>query len=130
MSNELSIAIKENVIRIVTIAPQGRLDTLRALEFRKQLQAVLDDGVKNLVLDLSQTPFLDSAGMAVLVGALKQCRERGGDAQMVWPQAEPVRRILALTKFDRVFEMKDSAEEALSSFSHNPGGALYGMAIK
>lgn len=116
MSNGFSIAVKEEVIRIVTIAPQGRLDMLRALEFRKQLQAVLDSGVKNLVLDLSETPFLDSAGMAVLVSALKQCRERGGDARMVWPQAEPVKRILTLTKFDRVFEMKTSVEEALASF--------------
>jgi len=35
---------------------------------------------------------------------------------MVWPEAEPVRRILALTKFDRVFQMKASVEEALASF--------------
>ena len=116
MSTGFDIAVKEEIIRIVTIAPQGRLDMLRALEFRKQLQAVLDSGAKNLVLDLSETPFLDSAGMAVLVSALKQCRERGGDARMVWPQAEPVKRILTLTKFDRVFEMKTSVEEALASF--------------
>lgn len=116
MSGGFTVAVKEDVIRIVTIAPQGRLDTLRALEFRKQLQTVLDSGIKNLVLDLSQTPFLDSAGMAVLVSALKQCRERGGDARMVWPQAEPVKRILTLTKFDRVFDMKASVEEALASF--------------
>ncbi|MCE7982986.1 MAG: anti-sigma factor antagonist [Caldilinea sp. CFX5] len=116
MSNEFTVAVKENVVRIVTIAPQGRLDTLRALEFRKQVQAVLDSGARNLVLDLSQTPFLDSAGMAVLVSALKQCREQGGDARMVWPQAEPVKRILSLTKFDRIFEMKNSVQEAVASF--------------
>ncbi len=111
-----NLSITEDVIRIVTIAPQGRLDTVRAVEFRKQVQGVIDSGVKNLVLDLSQTPFLDSAGMAVLVSALKQCREHGGDARMVWPQAEPVRRILSLTKFDRVFQMKASVEEAVASF--------------
>ncbi len=116
MSGEFAVAVQENVVRIVTIAPQGRLDTLRALEFRKQVQAVLDSGAKNLVLDLSQTPFLDSAGMAVLVSALKQCREQGGDARMVWPQAEPVKRILSLTKFDRIFEMKNSVQEAVASF--------------
>ncbi len=117
MSSEINqISIKEDVKRIVTIAPQGRLDTVRALDFKKQLQSVIDSGVKNIVLDLSQTPFLDSAGMAALVSALKQCRERGGDARMVWPEAEPVRRILALTKFDRVFQMKASVEEALASF--------------
>lgn len=116
MSSEFSVAVKENVVRIVTLAPQGRLDTLRALEFRQQVQKILDGGVKHLVLDLSQTPFLDSAGMAVLVSALKQCREQGGDARMVWPQAEPVKRILSLTKFDRIFEMKNSVQEAVASF--------------
>lgn len=116
MSSEFSIAVQENIVRIVTVAPQGRLDTLRALEFRKQVQVLLDGGVKNLVLDLSQTPFLDSAGMAVLVSALKQCREQGGDARMVWPQAEPVKRILSLTKFDRIFDMKNSVQEAVASF--------------
>lgn len=116
MSGEFAMAVKENVVRIVTIAPQGRLDTLRALEFRKQVQTILDSGVKNVVLDLSETPFLDSAGMAVLVSVLKQCREQGGDARLVWPQAEPVKRILSLTKFDRIFEMKTSVQEAVASF--------------
>jgi anti-anti-sigma factor len=117
MSHASTTEIRENIIRIVTVAPRGRLDTLRALEFRQQIQQLIDDGVKNLVLDLSETPFLDSAGMAVLVSALKQCRERGGDARMVWPKSEPVKRILSLTKFDRVFDMKDSVSDALASFS-------------
>ena len=103
MHEDATTEFKENIIRIVTIAPRGRLDTVRALEFRKQVQEVIEGGAKNLVLDLSETPFLDSAGMAVLVSALKQCRQRGGDARMVWPQSEPVKRILSLTKFDRVF---------------------------
>ncbi len=117
MHEDATTEFKENIIRIVTIAPRGRLDTVRALEFRKQVQEVIEDGVKNLVLDLSETPFLDSAGMAVLVSALKQCRQRGGDARMVWPQSEPVKRILSLTKFDRVFEMKNSVADAVASFS-------------
>ena len=117
MHEDATTEFKENIIRIVTIAPRGRLDTVRALEFRKQVQEVIEGGAKNLVLDLSETPFLDSAGMAVLVSALKQCRQRGGDARMVWPQSEPVKRILSLTKFDRVFEMKNSVADAVASFS-------------
>jgi anti-anti-sigma factor len=117
MQEDAPTEFKENIIRIVTIAPRGRLDTVRALEFRKQVQEVIEGGVKNLVLDLSETPFLDSAGMAVLVSALKQCRQQGGDARMVWPQSEPVKRILSLTKFDRVFEMKNSVADAVASFS-------------
>lgn len=117
MHKDITTEFTENVVRIVTIAPRGRLDTLRAMEFRKQVQELIEGGVKNLVLDLSETPFLDSAGMAVLVSALKQCRERGGDARMVWPESDPVKRILSLTKFDRVFEMKNSVADAIASFS-------------
>lgn len=116
MTNEITVNRKENTIRIVTLAPETRLDAFSAPKFREEVQTLLDDGIIYLVFDLSRTPFLDSAGMAALVSALKQCRQRGGDVRMVWPQAEPVKRILALTKFDRVFEMKTSATEALGSF--------------
>lgn len=116
MSNDLNIAVREDVVRIITIAPAGRLDAFSAAPFREKIQGLLANGVNQLVIDLSQTPFLDSAGMAALVSALKQCRQRGGDVRMVWPRAEPVKRILALTKFDRVFEMKDTVEEAIKSF--------------
>ena len=116
MTNEIKVGLKENVIRIVTLAPDSRLDAFSAPKFREKVQNLLENGVKYLVLDLSRTPFQDSAGMAALVSALKQCRQLGGDVRMVWPQAEPVKRILSLTKFDRVFEMKTSVEEALSSF--------------
>ena len=116
MIDEMKMAIREDVIRIVTLAPEGRLDAFSAPKFRAKVQCLIEQGAKHLVLDLSQTPFLDSAGMAALVSALKQCRERGGDVRMVWPQAEPVKRILALTKFDRVFVMAMSAEEAVHSF--------------
>ncbi|MCX6048087.1 MAG: STAS domain-containing protein [Chloroflexi bacterium] len=116
MTNQMNIAIHENVVRIVTVAPEGRLDAFSAPKFREKVLSLIADGVKYIVLDLSQTPFMDSAGMAALVSALKQCRQLGGDVRMVWPQADPVKRILSLTKFDRVFEMKNTVEEAVSSF--------------
>ena len=116
MTTAPSMNIREDVIRIVTIAPEGRLDAFSAAAFRAKVHELMANDIKHLVLDLSQTPFLDSAGMAALVSALKQCRQQGGDVRMVWPQAEPVKRILALTKFDRVFAMKMSVEEAVASF--------------
>ena len=116
MTHEINSSSNENIVRIVTVAPEGRLDAFSAPKFREKIQNLIDNGFKYLVLDLSKTPFMDSAGMAALVTALKQCRQRGGDVRMVWSQAEPVKRILALTKFDRVFEMKASVDEAFSSF--------------
>jgi len=113
----MNIEITEHVIRIVVIAPRDRVDSFTAPDLRERLHAILDDGGKNLVIDLSQTPFLDSAGMAVLVSALKRSRQLDGDTKLVWPQQEAARRVLHLTKFDRVFDMTDTAEAAIVRFS-------------
>ena len=116
MNSTLTMNVQEEITRIVTITITTRLDAFSAPEFRAQMQALFAQGVRHLVIDLSQTPFLDSAGIAVLVSALKQCRQRGGDVRLVSPQFEPVKRIFELTKFDRVFELKASAQEAIAAF--------------
>ena len=81
-----------------------------------RLDELLESGAQRFVLDLSEVPFLDSAGMAVLVSLLKRARQGGGDVRLVWPAEEGARRILRLTKFDRVFSMADSVAMALSDF--------------
>lgn len=116
MNSTLTMDVHEEITRIVTVTINTRLDAFSAPDFRMQIQELFAHGVKYLVIDLSQTPFLDSAGIAVLVSALKQCRQRGGDVRLVMPQFEPVKRIFELTKFDRVFEMKASAQEAVAAF--------------
>lgn len=116
MNNILDLGIEEVATKIVTITVKQRLDLFRAQEFRNQMQKLFDEGVSHMVIDLSQADFLDSAGMAALVSALKQCRQRNGDVRLVTPQSEAVKRTLELTKFDRVFEMKSSAQEAVASF--------------
>lgn len=113
------VDVSEQLIRIVTVAPRDRIDAMSAPDLRKQLQTYLDEGVSHFVIDLATVPFLDSAGMAVLVSVLKRARMAGGDVKLVWPQLEAARRILHLTKFDRVFSMAEGAEQARQSFLAN-----------
>jgi anti-anti-sigma factor len=77
---------------------------------RAELDRLFNDGVKHFIVDLSQTPFMDSAGMAVLVTLLRRCRQTGGSVKLVWPRSEPVRRTLQLTQFDRIFEFVQPGE--------------------
>lgn len=112
----MNIEVSEHIIRIVVVAPKDRVDAFSSPDLRQRLQDLIDNGAQNLVVDLSEVPFLDSAGMAVLVSALKRSRQAGGDVRLVWPQKEEAKRILRLTKFDRVFDMADHASEAIRSF--------------
>jgi anti-sigma B factor antagonist len=100
----MKIVINEQVQRTVTVAPQDRLDAFSAPQLRAQLEQLMESGVNDFIIDLSQTPFMDSAGMAVLVSLLRRSRQLGGRVRLVWPRSEPVRRTLQLTQFDRIFE--------------------------
>jgi anti-anti-sigma factor len=112
----MEIFITDHTVRIVVVAPQDRVDAFSVGELRERLDQLLAEGAHMIVIDLSKVPFLDSAGMAVLVSALKRARQANGDVKLVWPKEEAAQRILRLTRFDRVFSMADSPEAAISSF--------------
>ena len=116
MTRQLDVTIREEQIRVVVVEPRGWIDTFTVGPLREQLDALLDAGQTNLVIDLSGVTFLDSAGMAAFVSVYKRTRQAGGDTHLVWPQEEAVRRILRLTSFDRVFTMFDTAENAVRGF--------------
>lgn len=116
---ELSVA--EHAIPISILTLHGRLDTASAPELRTRLEGILAGGTVRLVVDLSSVSFMDSAGLAGLVWALKQARLRGGDVKLVEPTAPAVWRVLQLTLFDRVFDIAQSADQARARFTSDHG---------
>lgn len=112
----MEIVIREHIVRVLVVAPVGRLDAFAAPAMREKLAATLTDPVLRVVIDLSQTDFLDSAGMAVLVSALKSARGSGGDVHLVRPSANAAMRVLLLTKFDKVFRIFDDEASAVGAF--------------
>jgi anti-anti-sigma regulatory factor len=54
--------------------------------------------------------------MALLVSLLNRVRRVAGDVKLIWPQDETARLIVNLARFDRVFEITNSVENALESF--------------
>jgi len=111
----MDIQITERITRIVIVSLGARLDAFNAPELRQHFQNLLDDGAVQFVLDLRRVDFMDSAALAALISLLKQARQASGDVQMIVPESEGARRILTLTKFDRVFNLVNSIEDALKT---------------
>jgi anti-anti-sigma factor len=112
----MEVLVQTSSNQIVTVAPQGRFDAFNAPMVRQIFDQLLVENLANFVIDLTNISFLDSAGMAVLVGLLKQARQNKGNVKLVWPQEEAACRILSLTRFDKVFEMVTSVETGIASF--------------
>lgn len=112
----MKIVVTEHVIRIVVLAPEGRIDAFSAPELRKKVDTLFDENVSRFVFDLTNVEFMDSAGMAVLVSALKRARQKEGDVILIKPKSEATMRILLLTKLDRVFNIVTDVGQAVEAF--------------
>jgi anti-sigma B factor antagonist len=113
----MQIHVTEHIVRTTILATNERIDAFSAPVLRNQIHETLANQCYRVVIDLSDVPFLDSAGMAALVSGLKIARQHGGDIKLVWPRSEAARRILRLTRFDKVFEMVERAEDAIPRFA-------------
>ena len=102
--------------RIDIIAIKGRLEAFTVKGLREQQEQLLNDDGKNFVVDLSDAEFMDSAGMSALVSLLKRARQVGGDVILVKPTEAAAYRILTLTRFDQVFKIVDSVDDAVQQF--------------
>ena len=61
----------------LTLALEGRLDTVTAPELEKELKESLD-GAERLILDFSKLDYISSAGLRVLLSAHKMMVSKGG----------------------------------------------------
>jgi len=113
----MDIQIVDRSIPISVVVPVGRLDAISAPDLRVRCERLLDDRCERLIIDLSGVEFCDSAGLAALVGALKRSRAAGGDTKLVAPDHEGVWRILRLTRFERVFDIREDVDDAVDAFA-------------
>ncbi len=60
----------------LTLALEGRLDTLTSPQLEEKLNASLE-GVSDLVLDLEKLDYMSSAGLRVLLAAQKRMNQQG-----------------------------------------------------
>ena len=83
---------------------------------RDAVQTALASGAQDILLDMSGVSTIDSAGVGELVSSYTTVTNRGGGLKLVNLPSK-VSDILQITQLITVFEIHDSVEEALESFS-------------
>src|SRR5918999_6432294 len=78
----------------------GAIDLHVSPEVRAALREIIDQKPKRLVVDLSRVPYVDSSGLAVLIGAM-QSLEHDGGLFMLAGVRETVRVILESARLDQ-----------------------------
>jgi anti-sigma B factor antagonist len=96
------------------IALSGEVDLYTAPEFKQQLLDVVGNGTKNVIVDFTNTTFIDSTTLGVLVGGVKRLRPNGGQLSLVCSDRN-ITKIFEITGLDRVFTIYSTREEAVSA---------------
>ena len=109
---ELSVE-RPNDLAVLRVAGDVDAGTVDAL--RRTIDELLASGEHRFVVDLTNVPFMDSAGLATLVQLFKRVRIGEGDVRLAGLQPD-VRRIFELVRLTRVFDTYDSAEAAVASY--------------
>jgi anti-sigma B factor antagonist len=95
-------------------SPEGAIDLHVSPEMRASLRAIIDQKPKRLVVDLSRVPYVDSSGLAVLIGAMQSLEHEGGVFMLAGAQ-EAVRLILESARLDQYFKLFPSVASALAA---------------
>ena len=97
-------------------------------DFHGLIKRLLEDGEKRIVINLQETPWANSQGIGLLIGALTSVTNAGGKLalaqageRIVWdevgPDADGHRRVLAAVQFER-FDRQGDAEETEAELAY------------
>ncbi len=99
--------------------PSGELDAYTVGTFREALSRLA--GKSQLLIDLSEVPFMDSAGLGALIGGIRRAREADG-AVAVACSRPALTRLLHTTGFDRIVPVTESIEDAEDALADEANG--------
>ena len=99
---ECSTQTLDNGIEV--IRPARRLNMVSAPRLSAVVAELVAAGHARIVIDLSQTEFIDSSGLGALVSCLKRARQAGGDLRIAG-LTQQVRTVFELTNLDRILKI-------------------------
>jgi len=103
----------EDLKRVELVRVSGRIDSSNAAEFDRVLKEVAD-GARHIVLDLSDVPYISSAGLRAIHSAYMRLKQCGGTMKLSALGPE-IRKVFDIAGFNRLFSISPSIEEALGT---------------
>jgi anti-sigma B factor antagonist len=112
--------IEQRAVGDVTVLDlKGRVTLGEGDELLKdKVNSLLNQGVKKIVLNLADVPYIDSAGLGEIVRTYTTVSKQGGTLKLL-NLTKRITDLLSITKLLTVFETFDNENEAVRSFSQS-----------
>jgi anti-anti-sigma factor len=111
----MSFTVRKDARGVVVIGVDGQLIVGNRHELKQKVLDAIEAGERKVLIDFTNTGYIDSSGLGALVSLSKKLRDAGGDLRLAGLN-EDLRTLFELTKLDTLFSIADSAEQALANF--------------
>lgn len=114
MTIKTSTRLVNNVLIVDTI---GELRLGEGTDvIRNVVREQVDQGYKNILLNLRDVRHIDSAGVGELMSCYTSVRNRGGQLKLM-NLSKHVHNLLQITKLYTIFEVAEDEDTAVASYS-------------
>ena len=86
-------------------------------DFNDLLHKLIDEGKKNVIVDLADVKFMNSSGLGMMIGGLTTMKKAGGNLKLA-RVTDKIESLLIITKLITIFESYENVEDAVKSFSN------------
>jgi anti-sigma B factor antagonist len=84
--------------------------------FREVFKSLIDQGKKNIIVNLEKVSWINSTGLGILISGYTSVRRGGGDL-VIMHASDRIESILYVTKLNLLFKAYENEADALASFS-------------
>lgn len=95
--------------RLVRVS--GEIDLSNTREVMEAISAAVPNDASVVIVDLSETAYLDSSGIAMLFRLAERLSYSRQELRLVVPRDAPIRAVLELTSLDQVIPVQDAIVE-------------------
>ncbi|HLR90646.1 MAG TPA: STAS domain-containing protein [Balneolaceae bacterium] len=85
-------------------------------QFSELLHSFIDEGKKNVIVDLGSVKFMNSSGLGMLIAGLTTMRRAEGDLRICQADKK-IESLLVVTRLITVFEHYPTVDEAVQSYN-------------
>lgn len=94
---------------------EGKLDVNLSVSIESELDALIDSGDIDLILEISKVEYLSSSGIRVFINMMRKIKDKNGRLVLA-SVPDVIKKILKTVDLEDLFEVFDSVDDALATF--------------
>lgn len=111
----MSFTVRKDPSGVVVVGVDGQLIVGNRHDLKQKVLDAIAVGDRKVLIDFTDTGYIDSSGLGVLVSLSKKLREADGELRLAGLN-DDLRTLFELTKLDTLFKITDTPDEALAAF--------------